>query len=267
MGCAGCAMQKGPSRLRSPSNPRGPQQSEGPSAIWRPPAIWRAPTIWGVTSIWGAPSYLRGSSNPRGPQQSEGLSAIWKAPTIWGPYQPEGPPAIWGPRNLRSPWKSDGPPAIWGPQQLRVGPLRAVVISLNLSFKAVNEVNHFRNCSTARWLYYALSFTFSDVCTAPHAVFHPDGLGGNSPPRNNFNPPPKLSRQQCCVQGVNLSAPPKFEIPLQSQGIWMKHCPHVVADVASDCCDIRTIIFKIKAHQKLHEVLCQKSGWATWQCG
>ena len=177
------------SNLRSPSNLRGPQQSKGPSAIWRTPDNLR-----GCIYLNG-PSNLRGPINQRslqqsegpaiwGPQQSEGLSTIWACPER--PYQPEGPPAIWGSSNLTAPGN------LRGPQQLRVGPLRAVVISLKLSSNAVNEVNHLRNCSAAWWLYYALSSTLSDVCSAPH----------------------------------------------------------VVADVASD---IRTIIFKIEAHQKLYE--------------
>ena len=190
MGCAGCAMHKGP----QPS--RGPQQSEGPSAIWRVHDNLRGPSIWGASSNLRGPNNPRAPSNLRGPQQSEG------SPTIWGPHQSEGPPAIWGPAICGALSNLTGPRLSDGPQQLRVGPLRAVVISLNLSSNAVNEVNHLWNCSTARWLHYALSSTLSDVCTVPHVV-----------------------------------------------------------------ADTRTIIFKIEGHQKLYKVPCQKSGWATWQCG
>ena len=59
----------------------------------------------------------------------------------------------------------------------------------------------------------------------------------------------------------------QFERPLDDyimlchlQSVMSVLPPHVVADT-------RTFIFKIEGHQKLYEVPCQKSGWATWQCG
>ena len=115
MGCAGCAMHK------------GPQQSEGPLAIWWAPAICRrAPRKLKAPSVWGT-------------QQSEGPFAIWGASAIWGAPATQGQSFS----NLGTP-ATLGPRAIWvqGPWELRT-----VAISLKFSCDAVNEVNHFRNCS------------------------------------------------------------------------------------------------------------------------
>ena len=181
MGCAGCAMHKGPQPSEDSKHPRGSQQSEGSPTIWRAPSIRGAPVIWEALI------------NLKGPRQSE------------RPCQPEGPPAILGAQQYGGPQQSGGPRQSEEPPVIEGQTPESCCHFAQAFVHAVNEVNHLQNCSTARWLYYALSSTLSDVCTALH----------------------------------------------------------VVADVASDW----TIIFKIEAHQKLYEVPCQKSDWATWQCG
>ena len=187
MVCADCAKHKGPQPSRGPSNPWGPQQSEVCPKISGVHQSEEPPAIWGAPAIRGAPGNLRGPQQSRGSPTIRGAASICGAPSNLRPQQSEGPTAIW-----RAPGNLTGP-SNWGSDPRG---LRAVVISLNLS----SNVNHFLNCSTARWLHYALSSTLSDVCTVPHVV-----------------------------------------------------------------ADTRTIIFKIEGHQKLYEVPCQKSGWATWQ--
>ena len=59
-------------------------------------------------------------------------------------------------------------------------------------------------------------------------VFHPDGLGGGefSPPKNFKFPQNSADNNVVfrCKWRYQSSAPPKFEIPPQSRGVWMKHC-------------------------------------------
>ena len=102
MGCAWCAMHKGP----QPSE--GPHQYKGPSAILKGPLQSRGlHQSERAPAIWDAPEISRGSSNLRGSQQSEGFRKSE------GPYQREGPPTIWrGPINLRGRQQSEAPPAI-----------------------------------------------------------------------------------------------------------------------------------------------------------
>ena len=199
----GWSNEKGPPSIWGPPAIRGalrtickgPRQSEGPINLPSLPAISGALAIRGAPAKWGALSNLKGSRQSEEPPQSEGLPAMWGAssaipyglPAIWEALSNmKGPAvAVWGAlstwrasSNLR-PKQSESLSAIWrapgnlrGPQQLRVEPLRAVVISLNLSSNAVNEVNHLRTCSEAAQMTVIMLCLRHSVmcCTAPHVV-------------------------------------------------------------------------------------------------
>ena len=138
MGCAGCAMHKGPQPSEGPQESEGLLQSEGPSAIWSAKNDLRAP------SIWGALSNPRGSSNLRGPSNlHERPSAIWRASDN-----------LRGPIYLRGPQQSEGPQqSIWE------------LLSFRSSFRPMLSTRStIFEIAQLLFDYYALSSTFSDVC-------------------------------------------------------------------------------------------------------
>ena len=128
----------------------GPKQSEGPLPSERPPAIQGAPSnLRGPQQSEGPPAFWGAPSNPRGPQQSEGPSAIWRGPiNLRGPHQSEGPQ------------QSEGLPAIWGSDPWELLSFRSSFHPMLSTRSTIFEI--------AQLLvdYYALSSTFSYVCTA-----------------------------------------------------------------------------------------------------
>ena len=94
------------------------------------------------------------------------------------------------------------------------------------------DVCNGRICNSCMWLYCICNISNRWKMYIPREftrpVVHPDGLGGGEfppPPKKKISNSPQNSAENNVVfRRYQSSAPPKFEIPLQSQGVWMKHC-------------------------------------------
>ena len=232
----------------APSNSRGPMQPEGPSAIWSAKNNLRGPI-----SLRG-PSNLRGQQY-EGPQQSEWplticmrgpRHAIWRASdNLWRPIYLRGPQQFEGPQ--QSEWHL----AIWG-----------ALSNLKVFQQSESPIN----MRTPSNLKGPSSLKGPQQSEGPSPIWGPPAIEGwTHESCYHF----AQAFVQCCQRGQPFS-----KLLNCSLTIMLCHL-HSVMSVLPTCCRLRcqwllrhsNNHFQNWSSLKLYEVPCQKSGWATWQCG
>ena len=228
----------------------GTHQSEGPPAIWGAPAIW-----WALSNLKDprqseGPNQSEESHQSEGPQQSQKHSAIWMAlSNLNGPHDLRGPINLRGPQQYEGPQQSEGPPAISGALSNLMSPRQS---------EGPYQPERSPAISGAPAIWGLSNLRYPQQSDGPQQSEEPSTIEGRTP--------------ESCYHFVKLSSNAVNEVNhLQNCSTsrwllcsviyiqWGLYCPNVAADVASDCCEIRTIIFKIEDHQKLYKLPCIKT--------